>query len=612
MKRARYWIRNRIVISIAAALLLACGSAAGQAIPRTAAPNPNIRLAGPQAHSPQTGHALLGKIEGFVYWDTQAVAHNPAGDCSGFSISVIAGGQTLANSGNQFGAKPAGQVKTYMAGGKIGVYDVCTYAYDNVAENVPLRVALSITQSGAFSPVAAGNPILSVGAANPIVGPLTIVNGQCNMLPNITNPSWSDLNAHPGSCQDMAYDVNFLLQPTTRAAGTAGRGPLLQNSSSAQTPLLHPGTSTVLGASNGNAGILNQPYPPKGVSNTSGSGKSAITAVRPQASGTKLVLPPNLQVFSVGEARNPAVLSMVSGPASGGGGLGPEHTMSATNSSPLPQSTTALQQRPAGPGIMQPKSGSSHIGALDPNTTGVCMPGAMGISAVNGEKFTQFTPGVHYLITGCGFGATSGKVYLSGPFPAHNGKIELGPYWNFGTQRSWNGHWSDKLIDAQLDARLSGELDEYNVILVVETSTGQQMQMNNVSFKAQRAEAMLTSSPLGSSWGVSGYGTGVSPCGAWVTSNCTLEVLRNNHGAPPTPDTYTIKLKSGFVLSGAELLVMSQTNVTKMSALQLNGNQITVNWNWTTDQSTGFTYSLYGLRIYVLGPLGVSNAWVGP
>lgn len=284
--------------------------------------------------------------------------------------------------------------------------------------------------------------------------------------------------------------------------------------------------------------------------------------------------------------------------------------MSATGNSAQPQaSQLAVQGGTGGPRMMQPKSGIAGAARVSPNTSRPCM-GPPSIAAVNKNRFTQFTPGTHYLITGCGFGSTPGNVYLSAPFPAHNGRLDLGPFWQVGMKRTWTGHWSDNVIDAQLDG-LSGEQDEDNVVLVVETSNGQQIQMNNVSFKAQRLEVMLKGSPLGSSWQVSGWGLGVSPCGAWITSNCTLEVLRNYYGTKQTtPDTYTVTLKPGFVVSRAVLLVLSDVGPTSYAKPEVNGNQVTVNWSWTTDKQTGFTYAMYGLQIFVVGPAGITDPWV--
>lgn len=670
-----------------------------------------------------------GSLEGFVYWDTRAVTHNPAGACDGFSVTVIAGGHALVAGSGQFGAKYIGQV----TGGNQAVYDVCAWAYDHVQENTPLSVQLAITQPSAFT----GN----VAATNPLVGPVTVINAQCNMLPDIATATAADLVAHSGSCQNMAFDLNFQLVP---AAGNArvitappGTGMVLQRAPAAggatSGPLLSPGAQPMLlgnggapgsagtpppsqpmiapvanpnapavpvpskgnsvnqydavtlqrgvtqqpgfsqwanggGTGGANAGITDgtknadglnpQPYPPKGMTGPGAAGVSGnmpavqsnlvvnggksgnMPAVQSNlvVNGGKsgnLALPANLQLFSGAEAKNPAALNLAIGSPlsqSGGGMLGPEQTMSApgvagnlisgTNPGPA---AIATRPAPGGPAAMQPSKVNSLGLAAANNGRMVCTN--TGITAVNGGKFTQFTPGTHYIITGCGFGSAPGKVYLSGPFPAHNGEVDLGPYWQYSEKRTWTGHWSDQVIDAQLDPALLGELDQYNISLVVQTSTGQQIQMTGVSFKAQRAEIMLGTVPA-SALGFDPHetaGAWGTPCSNWIkTSSCTVEVLRQfgGHGMANPPDTYNIKLKPGFVLSRVKVLVMGgpdEENIVQTDTPEINGNQIVMHWQWTTTSSTDssgtaeyYSYSLYGLQIYVIGPLGVTDAWAAP
>lgn len=270
----------------AVTVALACGSAAGQGVPKTA-PNINVTLPGPQRHNPPAGRAMPGTVEGFVYWETHAVTHNPAGACNGFSVSVIAGGHVLAAASGQFGAKPIPQVKSFLANGTVEVYDVCTYAYDNLPENTPLRVELEITQPTAFS--------TAVAAATPISVPLTIINARCNMLPNIATATLADLTAHWGSCQDMAFDVNFQLVPASAATRAAMLSPatrtLVQaapgaaNVSSSGGTLLNAGPNTTLldrsqqpAGSAANSTL--RPLVPRGSSNTGSSGTGA-TSLRP-------------------------------------------------------------------------------------------------------------------------------------------------------------------------------------------------------------------------------------------------------------------------------------------------------------------------------------------
>jgi len=191
------------------------------------APVPNRNLAAPVSHRPPGDHpeSTAGTIEGFVYWDTKHFSHVPGGSCSGLAVTVSVGSSSggplvaytpLATLTDNF--KYVGQVKEFLAGGIVNAYEVCTYAYDHVPVGPDLQVQLTVTQPGAFSPVA----VPQFGT----VGPIKIINGQCNMLPRITNPNLSNLVAHWGSCQNMAYDVNFAMHVAPRAplADSGGRG----------------------------------------------------------------------------------------------------------------------------------------------------------------------------------------------------------------------------------------------------------------------------------------------------------------------------------------------------------------------------------------------------
>ncbi|MGH9735328.1 MAG: hypothetical protein ACRD8A_12155 [Candidatus Acidiferrales bacterium] len=613
-----------ITCTLAALGMTICSPASrGQAGP---APNvvrraPLQTMGAPAATQGTIAHR--GTVQGVVFWDSRRVAYSPSGSCQGLQISLGVvngtGAQSLGST-TQLQVKPPTQPAS-------SIYQ-CGFSFTGVPEGITLQVQLTI-----------GQPFASqVGSVGPFKGATAfeIPGGTCS------NPSPAP-NFESGwqSCGENLTNVNFQLVPRSMAQASPAPSALLQQTphtllpaqpqsatgASApthglllpavnggpvmSTPSAQPATG---GTSGANTRMLNpQPYPPKAAPNVSGSANPAAAVQMPLA-GAKLVVPSNLKVFTVGEARNSAVAAMLTPASAGGaGGIGAGHTMSATgNGGGLTTSRPVVQESTSRPGMMQPKSGIAGVDRLSPNASSVCL-GPPSIAAVNKNRFTQFTPGTpgtHYVITGCGFGSTPGSVYLSAPFPAHNGRLDLGPYWAYGTERTWTGHWSDKVIDAQLDG-LSGEQDEDNVVLVVQTSNGQQIQMNDVSFKAQRLEVMLKGSPLGSSWQVSGFGTGVSPCGAWITSNCTLEVLRNYYGTKQTtPDTYTVTLKPGFVVSRAVLLVMSQASVTNYSSPQVNGNQVTVNWDWTTDKATGFTYSMYGLQIFVVGPSGVTDPWV--
>jgi len=206
--------------------ILANMPASAQRISQTA-PTPNPTIIAPGVHRPPGGdhpESTAGTIEGFVYWDASHFSHVPSGSCSGLAITVTVGSTSggplvaytpLGTLSNNF--KYVGQVKAFLVGGIVNTYDVCTYGYDHVPVGPDLQVQLTVTQPTSFSPAAV--PQFA------ILGPIKIINAQCNMLPRITNPTVSDLSAHWGSCQNMAYDVNFEMHPAPRAQlGLSGNG----------------------------------------------------------------------------------------------------------------------------------------------------------------------------------------------------------------------------------------------------------------------------------------------------------------------------------------------------------------------------------------------------
>ena len=247
------------------AMTLTCGSVAAQSVPQSAPPpNRNITAPGPQRHSPpsqpqspppaaaapQPIRQMVGNgtIEGFVYWDTSAISHVPAGHCSGLAVSVaVAQSSTgpytsMATLSNNF--TYAGQVKQFLVG-KIKVYDVCTYGYDKVPVGQNLRVTVSVTSPAAFSPASVPQ--------NSIISPINIINAQCNMLPRIVNPTAADLFSKWGTCQNMAFDVNFEI---TKAAESLSSSVGVQRGTGGAQVSKGPGGTTLL-TGTGKPALLN-------------------------------------------------------------------------------------------------------------------------------------------------------------------------------------------------------------------------------------------------------------------------------------------------------------------------------------------------------------------
>jgi hypothetical protein len=127
-------------------------------------PPPNRNITGPSQHRPPGAdhpESTAGTIEGFVYWDVNNVRHMPANSCSGLAITVSVGSSSggpftaytpLGTLSNNF--KYVGEVKEFLVGGKVNVYDVCTYAYDKVPIRKDLQVSLPVANWSELLPCA--------------------------------------------------------------------------------------------------------------------------------------------------------------------------------------------------------------------------------------------------------------------------------------------------------------------------------------------------------------------------------------------------------------------------------------------------------------------------
>src|SRR5260221_9215777 len=138
--------RSRTHMRFACAHLTAalCASMSLAQVRTTPTQVPNVTAPGPQLPGTKVPQPILrtpgaGTVEGFVYWDTASVSHTPASTCGGLAVNVAVGNssggksnayQPLGTLTNNF--KFVGQVKQFLAGGKIKTYDVCTYGYGHV------------------------------------------------------------------------------------------------------------------------------------------------------------------------------------------------------------------------------------------------------------------------------------------------------------------------------------------------------------------------------------------------------------------------------------------------------------------------------------------------
>ena len=534
-------MRTRVIATCLEIALLGVAATAQKVSQTVPAPNRNITASRTQKNLPAGAdhpESTAGTVEGFVYWDANHYAHNPAGSCTGLAITVSVGSSSggplvaytpLATLSNNF--KHVGQVKEFLAGGKVNVYDVCTYAYNHVPVGPDLQVSLTVTQPGAFSPVAV--PQFA------ILGPIKIINAQCNMLPRIVNPTASDLSAHWGSCQNMAYGVNFLMHTAPRPplSGGGGTTPVTSGSkrgmlsTSAQQGMLSggPASPTLMQSSNG--GLLSrpsqgsstsapptpaskvelnpQPLPPRTAVNAGAGTPGAKVSLNPQplppkTKGTPaavaMLAPLNLgQPKALRKIMNPrwsqqstgiiAVLQqqrLVADQESGAMKLGLRSAESASSAR-----TPALQAsfqgnapvQGLGPEKTQGAQGSSspsiaHVPAFNSTVLTCSTDSTPRILRVSGGQAPGiFTPEAKYnlyTIVGCTLGPSqsTNSAYI---FGTNGFKANLNI-----------DYWSENGITAHLDPSLAGVLDQSNVTLVVAPAGKQQLQKSGFKFYAAR------------------------------------------------------------------------------------------------------------------------------
>ena len=114
-------------------IVLTCTGVAAQVSPAMPAPNRNMTGHSAQESPGVRPESVAGTIEGFVYWDANSVSHIPANSCSGLAITVSVGRflGSLRTAYTRWAPHQqlqyVGEVKEFLAGGKVSVYDVCTY-----------------------------------------------------------------------------------------------------------------------------------------------------------------------------------------------------------------------------------------------------------------------------------------------------------------------------------------------------------------------------------------------------------------------------------------------------------------------------------------------------
>jgi len=484
------------------------------------APAPSHTITAPGLQRPPVDHPekAAGTIEGFVYWDASHFSHVPAGSCSGLAVTVSVRNSsssgpfptytTLGTLSNNF--KYVGQVKAFLAGGKIEVYEVCTYGYDHLPAGLDLQVKLTVTQPGVFAPVA----VPKVG----ILEPIQISNAQCNMLPRIVNPTFSDLAAHWSSCQNMAYDVNFMMVappqpplaksggggmlsasgsvPVEKAPGPTGT-PLLKNPAPTGTPLLKQsgaiGTPSLI-----NPGPINSPTNAPGATVKAGSAGGPMNGTKP---GTTAQLNPQ-QLPPKGAP-----------PVIGAGGAASQ-----------PWQNWSAAQNPIEPG------GSAHSVLCSIAACPQLKP------AITGYDVTSvFTPGGKLVLQGTNFNSPDGqpgsivlKIGSKGGLTvAHPGTGFRQPY--VERQVTVLG-WADSHVSGQIPRDISGVMDG-TATVEVWRHDGVKSDPFAVQFKATKDLQILPITDVTVSPGDCYTSTNLNLCNNWSDSS-QLTIPSDIHPQP--------------------------------------------------------------------------------
>jgi hypothetical protein len=530
----------RAVIFFAAAAL-PCGTAIGQSV-QTASPPTKVTAPGPQAHQPpEQGRQPLprgttapkpilqipgpGTVEGFVYWDANTVRHIPANSCSGLAITVSVGSSSggpltaytpLGTLSNNF--KNVGQVKENLVGGIVKTYDVCTYGFDKVPVGPDLQVKLTVTKSAAFSKNAAPQ----IGT----VGPVKIINAQCNMLPRVANPTSSDLLAHWASCQNMAYDVNFVLWPPTTGltpltasqqggilSGTLERGMLAAKTQSQSGMLLGnrqvtPSQGGITPSEAGEGAIKPEPVATRSKASTGvdkrvlpgtrhvavklSSPKQSRKITNPKAELQDAAIIAVLKKQTQSAAGEAAAMKLAIRPAGVQVTGGPSQTMKAGSAGGVSAMPAPVANGPTGVIGASPGHPSPGVsGVLPPQFQNLAITCSHDsslrvLTASGGPAPAIFTPDQKYnfyTLTGCSFGnpGTNSKVYFY-----YQGTFRE----DFQIQE-----WTDNWIKLSLDQNISGVDDQNDVTLVLQRDDGKQWTKSGYKFYAARQTVQLAPIP---------------------------------------------------------------------------------------------------------------------
>ena len=507
----------------------------------------------------------VGAITGFVYWQMNVL--QPSSSCQGLTVKVVAvtkSGMPLQLLSTTNTLTAAGPMTDTSAPGT-PKYMLCSFAFQNMPENVAMRVLLY----GAPSSASVSMP-----------SSFQIPGGNCNSTPS-SSLSFI-LTGGEMLCGNGAFNINFKLTAVAKEPSKV-TGPLLSGSAKPSGMLSNPASATntsapagTLNSSSGTTLLSSQPnatapmssHPQAGLLTSSQPGGNRNSAGSISSSGgytgnTKSSQSPvgfsdgvksgtsnsSTQQIQLNQAPAPSSGNTTSSPATPNAYVPkmPPMSSNAKRDASQPADATERAQiqakvkaqlhaanlltgktpngaiKPAESNIseiqalqqqitfvnslrtqgaltngtllaakapnqvrMQPPQSSNPMAHV-PMPTKFCP--APQIHAVNGKSsgvvFTQDPAYNDYIITGCGFGAQEGQVYLSGA--VSNGRIDLVVK---------PGHWNDAQIEATVKPGLTGVLDGWPDLIVAPLPAGSPMaKFPNSRFYAQRQSVLLPNIP---------------------------------------------------------------------------------------------------------------------
>lgn len=652
--------RYGVAFAIALVIALMCGAVAAQ-IPATKSPNPNITPVGPRAQQPAGGQhpTPTGTIYGFVYWDANATSHLGSSICNALAITVAVASKSpyspFGTVGTQSHLTAITTVHPPLTSVNTTSYDGCAYSYSNAPLGQNLYVKLNLTQQvGTLTPAEVGQ--------DPAVGPIQFSNAPCGTLPPLTKATIADLTGNWGSCENVAYDVNLPLVKTAQltalssSAGSGGNqsgtpGALVQTNPGPQnTPVLvspGPQQRPMLSQTGSNGTLLNNqssasspsrgmlvpavtPQPIQRSSNSQSTTPGQLSAAKPASGVAGATLPAaftgGVRVVSgrrvrTTMAQNSALTVSLRGQRQASFSSG--HTFASGS---LP--TLAALPSNARMTVTEDYVPSN---LLSPKQNAWCKQserqgGAPVIFSVAGKLQSQgvvYSPDPQanpYTIVGCGFGNGSGTLQLellqSQSDSSGWGNSQSTQNVTVYTVQFTIQSWSDHEIVASVLPDTSGVPDWPWVGLQVKARLAGYA--SGGQFVASRQTVLLADIPQNQA---SLYQAGspyfLSPASNYYGLNGTVAVMRQGLAGPVAgQDQFSLKLAPGFVVDSTQtdLLVATTSSSVTSQPATVNGNTVTVTYPVLTAVSGNLTsyYSIYGLKVWVTGPAGVTPLMTKP